>query len=187
MRPFILALLIVPAVLAAPLPVHAQANPAACAAIAADSERLACYDAVFRAPAGDPAALPPVVLSSTQPIPARPTGRKPATMTVACTAGELGVSFAFAGQLLSETSDDAAISFQVRQAGSRARSLPVSADNQSIAFPSSRDADAFLETLEGSDNLIVRITPVRQRSVQVQFNLRASEGEIQALREACAG
>ena len=106
-------------------------------------------------------------------------------MTIACTEGVLGVSFTFAGQLLSETSDDAAISFQVQQTGSQVRSLPVGPGNTSIAFPSARDSDAFLETLEGGNNLVVRITPVRQRSIQVQFNLRGREDEITLMRERC--
>jgi hypothetical protein len=129
--------------------------------------------------------LPPVVIQSNQPIPARPSGRAPAVMTIACGTGGLGVGFSFAGQLLSETSDEAAISFQVQQTGSQIRSLPVGPDNTTIAFANARDADAFLETLESGDNLVVRITPVRQRSIQVQFNLRGREAEIAAVREGC--
>jgi hypothetical protein len=108
-------------------------------------------------------------------------------MTISCTGHVLGVSFSFAGQLLSETGDEAAISFQVQQTGSFVRSLPVSDDNTSIGFASARDADAFLETLEGGDSLVVRITPVRQRSVQVEFPLDPYEAPIAALRQACAG
>jgi hypothetical protein len=151
-----------------------------------NTQRLACYDAIFRGPAS-PAALAPIVVSSTQPIPARPNGRAPATMSISCSDNILGVSFSFAGQLLSETGDEAAISFQVQQTGSFVRSLPVSTDNTSIGFANAPDADAFLETLEGGDSLVVRITPVRQRSVQVEFALDAYEAQIAAMREACTG
>jgi hypothetical protein len=166
--------------------VSAQAlgNPAACAVVADDAQRLACYDAIFRGDASTP-ALAPIVIASTQPIPARPTGRAPAMMTIGCAAGMLHVSFSFAGQLLSETGDEAAISFQVQQTGSFVRSLPVSEDNTTIGFANARDADAFLETLEGGDSLVVRITPVRQRSVQVEFPLGPYEAQIAAMREAC--
>lgn len=161
-----------------------QQTGAACAAVADDAERLACYDGVFRTPAAPLENA--LILESTQLMPARPTGRKPATMTIACMADGLHVSFSFAGQLLSETGDEAAVSFQVQQTGNFVRSLPVSADNTAIGFATPSQADAFLETLEGGDNVIVRITPVRQRSAQVQFILRGREEEIGAIREACA-
>jgi type VI secretion system protein VasI len=172
--------------------VHAQADPSqapardprACAAVADNAQRLACYDAIFRV-ASPPTALAPIVIASTQPIPARPTGRAPAAMTISCADEVLGVSFSFAGQLLSETGDEAAISFQVQQTGSFVRSLPVSDDNTTIGFASASDADAFLETLEGGDSLVVRITPVRQRSVQVEFPLDPYEAAIASMRAAC--
>lgn len=167
------------------VPAHAQQQTGAtCAAIADDAERLACYDSVFRRP--DAPAANVLTIESNQQIPARPTGRRPATMTIACLPEGLRVSFSFAGQLLSETGNEAAISFQVQQLGSLVRSLPVSPDNTSISFANSRDADAFLEMLEGGNNVIVRITPVRQRSVQVEFSLRGREDEIGAIRSACA-
>jgi hypothetical protein len=168
------------------LPAAAQpaADPAGCAAIAGDAERLACYDAIFRVPAVPPADA--VIIESNQPIPARPTGRAPATMTIACTEQGVSVGFAFAGQLLSETSDDAALSFQVQQTGNVVRNLPVSADNTTIGFPAGAQSEAFLEMIEGGRNLQVRITPVRQRSLQVAFALQTHEAAIAALRDTCA-
>ena len=179
---FIFAIILASAV--APSSAQDVADPAACAMIAGGAERLACYDAIFPPLAG--ASADAVVLQSRQPIPARPTGRMPATMTVRCGEGGVEVSFVFANQLLSETSDDAAISFQVDQTGNRVRNLPVSADNVVIGFPAGRDSLDFLESIEGGRSLQVRITPVRQRSVQVLFELRASEAAIAALRESCA-
>jgi len=178
---FALAILVMPA-----LPAFAQTvgDPLACSAIASGAERLACYDAIFRGPAGPPPGA--LVIESNQPIPARPTGRAPATMTIACTEEGITVDFAFAGQFLSETSDDAALSFQVQQSGNVVRNLPVSEDNMSIGFPAGMQSDSFLELIEGGRNLQVRITPVRQRSVQVIFDLLAHEAEIAAVREACS-
>jgi hypothetical protein len=128
----------------------------ACAAIGGDAERLA-----------------------------RPTGRVPAGMVIACAGGTLSVTFDFARQLLSATNDDAPITFQVDQGGNTVRNLPVSADNTSIGYSTTRESQAFLEGLEGGTSLKVRITPVRQRSLTVDFRLREHEAEIAALREAC--
>jgi hypothetical protein len=156
----------------------------ACAAIGGDAERLACYDAIFQgtAPNGE---LPALRIESEQQIPARPTGRVPAGMVVACAGGTLSVTFDFARQLLSATNDDAPITFQVDQGGNIVRNLPVSADNTSIGYSTTRESQAFLEGLEGGTSLKVRITPVRQRSLTVDFRLREHESEIAALREAC--
>lgn len=178
-------LLVLALVMMAGVPVSAQSptDPSACVAISGDAERLACYDAIFRPSAGEVTGA--LVIESNQPIPARPTGRGPATMTIACTGEGLAVSFAFAGQLLSETGDDAALSYQLQQTGNVVRNLPVSADNMSIGFPPGAATETFLESIEGGRNIQVRVTPIRQRSLQVVFNLATHAVEIDALRETC--
>lgn len=158
-------------------------DPAACAALADDLERLACYDALFRPlpEAGSDTAL---VIESKQSIPARPAGRKPATIEVSCEAGGVAVRFGFAGQLLSEVGEEAAITF-LQQTGNLVRNLPVSADNTTIGFPPGAQSDAFLASLEGSGSILVRITPPRQRTVQVEFDLAPHMEAIARIRELC--
>ncbi len=156
----------------------------ACALIIGGAERLACYDAIFRT------SIPPdgaasVRIESEQSIPARPTGREPATMVIACEAGQLSVEFSFARQFLSATSDNAPLSFQVDLGGNTVRNLPVSADNTAAGFPNTTASAAFLDTLEGGTTLRVRVTPVRQRSLTVEFRMRDHADAIAAVREAC--
>lgn len=166
------------------LPAMAQSRPEACAAIADDGERLACYDAVFRgtgdAPAGDA-----VVIASERLIPAQPTGRQPATMTVACEGGDLSVSFAFAGQQISASGDIAPITFQVDQNVTSVRSLGVSDDNTSLGFTTPSESAAFLDSLAGGNSLKVRLTPARQRPLTVDFRLPPTIEAIAALRAGC--
>lgn len=171
--------------LALSLPVSAQqSSGAACISIADDAERLACYDAIFMA--GEPAEVGDEVrIASEQMIPARPTGREPAEMILSCVAGALDLRFAFANQLLSGTSDNAPVTFQVDLGGNTVRNLPVGPDNTTIGFANARDAAAFLDTLEGARNLKVRITPVRQRSLVVDFRVGAHIDAIGALRGSC--
>lgn len=163
---------------------QAPQDPAACAAIAGNTERLACYDAIFRIVTGD-IELEPVVISSERLIPARPTGREPATLTVSCPAGGLDVSFSFAGQLVSNTGDIAPITLQVDQNATAVRTLRADADNTSLRFSTSADAAAFLDSLAGGTNLKVRVTPVRMRSLTVDFRLLGSVDAIAALRAGC--
>src|SRR6218665_509606 len=96
------------------MPAVARESGQSCAPLSDDAARLACYDAIFR----DTAPVEPVeqlVLDSERLIPARPTGREPATFTIACDGAAPSVRFAFAGQLVSATGDIAPITFQVDQ------------------------------------------------------------------------
>jgi type VI secretion system protein VasI len=176
--------------LALALPAHAQDTGETCAAIAADAERLACYDAIFRAPIDGPVIETPaaseVLITSEQLIPARPVGRAPAEMVIACVEGQIGVRFAFANQLLSSTSDNVGVTLQVDLGGNIVRNLPVDDENLSASFATAADANVFLETLEGARSLRVRITPVRQRSLTVDFRLADFRDEIGAVRAACS-
>lgn len=165
---------------------HAQESPAQCAAIAADAERLACYDALFRtgAPAGDGA---PVVIESERVIPAQPSGRGPATLSIACTADGMAVSFAFAGQLVSNTGDIAAMTYQLDSGGTLVRTMRADEANRQLSFPSAQDTTTFLDGLVGATSLKVRMTPVRQRPVTVDFRIDAAAAAIAELRTACDG
>lgn len=186
MRTFVIAAALL--TLAMPVSAIAQQDGASCAAIAANTERLACYDAIFRGTADEPVNLPgasEVRILSEQQIPARPTGRAPAEMIVACVNGGASVRFAFANQLLSSTNDNASVTLQVDLGSNIVRNLPVDAANTSLGFATANDASTFLETLEGARSVRVRITPVRQRSLTVDFRLPDFAEQIESLRETC--
>lgn len=165
------------------LPALGQETGESCAAIADDAQRLACYDAVFRSGPGEPAAA--INLQSEQLIPARPSGRQPATLALACIEGAPEVRFAFAGQLMSATGDIAPLTLQVDQGPTQVRTMQAAEDNLSLSFSSDRDTAAFLDSLDGGTVLKVRMTPVRQRSLNVTFRVGAVLSEIAALRETC--
>jgi type VI secretion system protein VasI len=178
-----LALLVVFVMIAFVGPAAAQPAAEACAAIADDIERLGCYDAIFRntgnLPEGD------VVIESERLIPALPTGRAPATMVVSCASGKPVVAFSFAGQLVSNTGDIAPVTFQLDQNGTVVRTLSANDSNTALQFEPGSASEAFLNSLAGGTNLKVRMTPVRQRSLTVDFRLPEHEQAIGALREGC--
>src|SRR5690606_2187971 len=180
----IMGALAIAAVLAVSGEARAQQTPQQCAAIAEDAARLACYDSIYRV-TGSAGDITPVVIESERMIPARPTGREPATMTVACEAGSLTVSFAFANQLVSNTGDIAPVTLQVDQNATAVRTLRADADNTALSFGTAPETRAFLDSLQGGRNLKVRMTPVRQRSVTVDFRLPEHADAIAALRAAC--
>lgn len=169
--------------LPAPLAI-AQEGVARCVAIATDVERLACYDGLFRS-SGPSASAISVILESEQLIPARPSGRAPATMIVTCDAGTLSVAFTFAGNTLSALGNDAGLTLQYDLQAARSRTLPVNATNTAILLDNSRDAGAFLDGLAGATNLTARVTPVNSRSLSVRFRVDAFIAEVAPVRAAC--
>ena len=167
------------------IPAFAQSGAAQCTTIATDAERLACFDAAFAAgPAAEPLS---VVLQSEQLIPARPSGRQPATITVSCAADVLSVAFAFAGNTMSALGNDAGITLQNDLQAARSRTLPVNADNTAVLLNNSRDSLAFLQGLGGVTNLTVRVTPVNSRSLSVRYRVDSFVGEVAPVVEACGG
>jgi hypothetical protein len=162
----------------------AQALGAQCTTIATDVERLACFDAAFAAPAavtGDSL----VVFESAQLIPARPNGREPATITVACKAGVLSVAFAFAGNTMSALGNDAGITWQFDLQAAKSRTLPVNDDNTAVLLDNSRDALSFIQSIEGATNLTVRVTPVSSRSLTVRYRVDGFADLVAPVRGAC--
>lgn len=164
--------------------VLAQAPGSQCTAIAVDAERLACFDAAFAAPAAAGESQQ-VVFESQQLIPARPNGRRAATITVACDAGALSVAFAFAGNTMSALGNDAGITWQFDLQAARSRTLPVDDDNTAILLDNTRDALAFLQSIEGATNLTVRVTPVSSRSLTVRYRVDDFAAQVAPVRAAC--
>ncbi len=167
------------------LAAHAQQAGSQCTTIAGDTERLACFDAAFAAQVPD-AAGALVVFESEQLIPARPNGRQPATMTVACEAGVLRVAFAFAGNTMSALGNDAGITLQSDLQAARSRTLPVNADNTAIVLDTTRDSLAFIQSLAGATNLTVRVTPASSRSLTVRYRVDGFAEQVAPVQAACA-
>jgi hypothetical protein len=165
-------------------PAYAQETGASCARIEDDPQRLACYDGVFRSDAGEGDAGG-LTIQSERLIPALPSGREPAEMVVQCEAGTLSVLFRFAGQQVSVTGDIAPVTFQVDQGATLVRTLRVSQDNAAVGFWTTGESSAFIDSLAGGTNLKVRMTPVRQRSLTVDFRLAQHLGTITEIRDTC--
>ena len=164
-------------------PALGQETGESCAAIGDDAQRLACYDGIFRGDA--PEAPGGLSYDSERLIPARPSGRGPATFAVACVDGQPQVSFGFAGQLVSATGDIAPVTLQVDQGQTQVRTMQSSEGNTRLAFASTREVTGFLDSLNGGTTLKVRMTPVGQRSLTVNFRLAGALEEIRALRDSC--
>ena len=160
-------------------------TPQQCAAIGGDSARLACYDNLFGTSVAAGEGLS-VTLQSEQLIPARPSGRAPATITVSCEANVLQVAFGFAGNSMSALGNDSGITLQYDLQRARSSTLPVNAQNTAILIDNTREALEFLAGLEGATNLTVRVTPVNSRSLSVRFRVDTFDDEVAAVVAACS-
>lgn len=192
------------------IPAVAQSSPERCAAIGPATERLSCYDALFRSDQftgasenGDTPAqgmwasgvevsqiegteLPFATVQSEQLIPALPRGRAPARMTVLCRDGETAVQFAFAGQFMgTPTSQSGTITLQYDRQSPRSQSLELAADRTAIGFYDDVEARAVIDQLLQTERLYVRATPQAQRSVTVSFLMDGIEAAIEPVRDAC--
>lgn len=177
-------LLLLPLLTTSTPAVMAQPTGSHCTSIAVDAERLACFDAAFAAPAAG-AVADSLVLESQQMIPARPNGRAPATITVACEAGVLKVAFAFAGNTMSPLGNDAGITWQYDLQASRSRTLPVNDENTAILLDNTADSLAFIQSAAGATNLTVRVTPVNSRSLTVRYRVDTFADQVAPVRAAC--
>lgn len=164
-------------------PAFAQQQAAACTAIAGDTERLACYDAIFLASGGPSAET--IILESQQLIPARPTGRERAVIELSCGPDGLAASFEFANQVLVATNSETALSYQIDFAGTVVRNLPTSNEGTRVGFATPEQTMDFFDAVLGGRTLRIRVTPPRQRSLTVDFRLIDRRDEIAALRQSC--
>ena len=193
-----------------PVPVLAQPSPERCAAIGPATERLACYDSLFRSgqftgeeEEGAPAQgmwasgvevsqiegteLPFATVQSEQLIPANPRGRAPARMAILCRDGETAVQFTFAGQFMgTPTSQSGTITLQFDRQPPRSQSLELSADRTAIGFYSDEEAREIVARLLETERLYVRATPQSQRSVTISFLMDGIETALAPVSEACA-
>ncbi|KQN77567.1 hypothetical protein ASE94_16340 [Devosia sp. Leaf64] len=110
----------------------------------------------------------------------------PATMTISCEAGNLTIAFAYAGNTMSALGRDAGLTTQVDLQAARSRTLNVNRTNTAVVIDNTSDSLAFLDSLQGSNNLTTRVTPANSRSLSVRFSLAGVLEQVEPVRAACS-
>lgn len=172
-----------PALLIPTVPAFSQSEAESCAAIGNDTERLACYDGIFRA--GASGNTEAVVLQSQQLIPAFPSGRGNATITIACEASGLVVRFGFAGNVLSATGSNTGITLQRDLLRAQALVLPPDPTGTQLVIAGNQAVVDLLNSLQGITNLGVRVTPASARSLNVRFQVSELPRQVAPVIAAC--
>jgi type VI secretion system protein VasI len=166
-----------------PGPASAQAVGADCVALPTDAERLACFEQLY-AQSESPATIEPLVVQSEHPIPAAPSGRENATMTIACETDLLTVRFRFAGQVLTPNGSRTGIGLQRDLRADQIVSLPPSSDGEELLI-TGPDAGTFLRSLQGVTMLTVRVTPFSYRPLLVRFRVADLQAQFTPLIDTC--
>lgn len=152
--------------------------------MAGDAERLACYDSIFRA-APTAEGVVEMTLESEQLIPAVPSGRGNATMSLVCEAGELTVRFGFAGNVLAAMGSPTGISLQRDLLRAQTMTLPPGNGGTVLVMHGNAEVLAFLDSLRGVTNLGVRVTPANARSLNVRFRVADLAEQAAPVVAAC--
>lgn len=191
-------------------PVFAQPSPERCAAIGPATERLECYDSIFRSDqftgvsdeetspemgmwaSGievsqiEGTEVPFAAIQSEQLIPALPRGRAPARLSILCVDEQTQVQFTFAGNSMgTPNSNSGLMTFQFDRQPPRSQSLDLSADRTAIGFFESAEARDFIDRLLVTERLIIRAQPQGQRSVTISFQIDGIQQALEPVRQAC--
>lgn len=186
-----------------------ERTPERCAMIGPATERLVCYDGLYRnydLASGSVAdqdevgfwasgievsqisgtEVPFATLQSEQLIPALPRGRAPARLAITCVDGKTSVQMMFAGQAMgTANSNSAPITIQFDRQPGRSRSLLLSSDRNALVFYDNEAAIEFIGQLQEAEKLFIRVQPQQQRSLTVSFNLQGLDEALMPVREVC--
>lgn len=186
------------------------AQPAeTCAGLVSDSERLSCYDRIYRSIASPPvpptssvedkgdwqvslsqSALddtPTVVLrlESANEI-ARPFGgRGTGSLYLRCQENTTVAYFVFAGHFMSDIQGGGRVDYRIDDHKAQRTGMEVSSDNKALGLWSGGSAIAFIKSLIGSRKLVIRATPFNESPVELTFNTAGLEAALKPLKAAC--
>lgn len=187
----------------APLP--AAADPAACARIAEDAARLACYDAAFPPRAAQPASgsrsqwqstaaaslLPGhsnrvVARESTDDIRCRWINPRPVKLVIQCKDNVTSVAFETGCYMTSsQYRSYGHVTYQLDDQPPRVADMVAGTDSRSLGFWSGDAAIPFLRELVGKARLAVKMTPYAEDPVSASFDLGGMAEAIAPVREEC--
>lgn len=180
------------------------ATPEDCAKIAADTERLACYDLQFKASVSSvpqPAESKWLVreevskiddsknvllyLSATEPITDRLGQPSILALSIACREGKTNLWLYFGGQFMADLNGGGRVTYRIDKAAAKTRSFEESNDNEALGLWSGGAAIPFIKELFGGTTLLVRATPFNESSVTAELPIAGLEEAIKPLRQAC--
>ncbi|TNC63538.1 type VI secretion system-associated protein TagO [Rubellimicrobium roseum] len=200
-----------PAVLAALLattPVAGATETEGCAAIAADAERLACFDAQFgeRVHADEGAALPadtgrwtirtgvsPMTdetsvflgLDSQNPIPSPFGGIAPGVLMLRCQENTTAAFVSFNDNVMADLQGQGRVEYRIDDQPMARLGMSASPNGLALGLWTGGRSIPWITSLIGHERLALRATPLRASPLTLTFDLSGLEAAIVGLRETC--
>ncbi|MFE0756328.1 type VI secretion system-associated protein TagO [Inquilinus sp. NPDC058860] len=182
---------------------HAAA-PEDCAKIAADAERLACYDLQFKASVSPVPQAPEskwvvqeqvskiddsknvfLRLTSSEPITDRLGQPSDLVLWIACRERKTSLWIHFGGQFMADLNGGGEVTYRIDKAAAKTRSFEESNSNEALGLWNGIPAIAFIRELFGGTMLLIHATPFNENSVTAELPIAGLEEAIKPLREAC--
>ncbi|TSD87683.1 hypothetical protein FFK22_016220 [Mycobacterium sp. KBS0706] len=181
------------------------ASPEDCAKIAADTERLACYDLQFKAsvsavpqPAESKWQVQEQIskiddsknvflrVASSEPITDRLGQPSDLVFWIACRERKTSLWFDFGGQFMADLNGGGRVTYRLDKAAARIKSFDESNDNEALGLWNGGAAIPFIKELFGGTMLLVRATPFNESSITAELPIAGLEEAVKPLRQACS-
>ncbi|MDP2085218.1 MAG: type VI secretion system-associated protein TagO [Gemmobacter sp.] len=179
----------------------AAADPARCAAIAEPSQRLGCYDDLFRTTETlqtdgdwsvrieksqlDDSTSVYISLESQNPLRGRFGQKEPASLHLRCKEKTTVAYIYFGGHFMSDNRGGGRVDYRVDNRPAKHRVMDESNDNQALGLWSGKAAIPFIKELMEGSSLYIRATPFSESMIEATFSIAGLAKAIEPLKAAC--
>jgi type VI secretion system protein VasI len=185
--------------------VAANDNGTACAKIASDDARLACYDMIFKksvetstsadAASAWTARVETSKIDDTKNVfvnansletSPNPYGQPTKSwMMITCRENTTSLYINFAGHFMSDLQGKGTVTYRIDKNPAARQSFTESNDHSVLGLWNGGAAIPFIKRLFGANSLLVRATPFSDSAVTAEFSLVGLENALKPLRDAC--
>ncbi|WP_435170777.1 type VI secretion system-associated protein TagO [Falsirhodobacter sp. 1013] len=168
------------------------------------SERLRCYDGIFRGQENEAASetsTPWTVssvrsllddstttvmqTSSLDPLTLRNGQTEHGALIIRCKEGVTSAYITFAGHFMSDLDRSGRVNYRIDDLPATWREMTISGSHEALGMWDMRQASMFISAIMGGSELFVRATPLNESPIEMQFNIAGAAEAAKPLRENC--
>lgn len=183
-------------------PARAEDDPLACATIADDTARLACYDRIYRSTVSGIASTGQwhvskevskiddsvnvfMHVSAKETVKDRFGAADYPTLWIVCRENSTDIYINFAGNFMADSGGYGRVISRVDKEKAVTKSWRESTDNSALGLWGGGSAIPFAKSLFGHDTLLIQATPFNDNALTIEFPITGLDEAIKPLREAC--
>lgn len=107
------------------------------------------------------------------------------TLILRCMEDKTAVIIDMGGAFMSDIEDYGEVEVRIDQGPNKVVQMGVTKDNMAIGLGSGMNAIGFIKSLFDAQELRIRVTPYRESSAIIRFNIAGLEQKIEPLRQEC--